>query len=70
MQSIYKDFSANSKLFTSPMEQMLKQFNEFAQNFHGDPQAEVMKLLQSGQVSQAQLDEVQHLAGTLMQYIR
>lgn len=67
MQSIYKDFGRGQM---NGLEQILKQFNEFVQSFHGDPRAEVMRLLQSGQISQIQLDEVQGLANTLMRYIR
>ena len=35
--------------------QMVQQFQQFKANFHGDPKAEVEKLLQSGKLSQAQL---------------
>ena len=39
--------------------QMVKQFKA---NFHGDPKAEVEKLLQSGKLSQAQLNQLQQMA--------
>lgn len=32
--------------------QMVQQFQQFKANFHGDPKAEVEKLLQSGKLSQ------------------
>lgn len=44
------------------MAQLLQQFNQFRQNFHGNAQAEVMRLVQSGQISQQQLDQVQGMA--------
>lgn len=45
----------------NPM-QMMQAFMNFKQNFTGDPQAEVAKLLQSGKLSQGQLNELQKMA--------
>lgn len=42
--------------------QMIQQFVQFRQNFKGDPKAEVQKMLQSGRISQAQLDQAQQMA--------
>ena len=42
--------------------QMMQQFRQFKANFHGDPKAEVEKLLQSGKLSQAQLNQLQQIA--------
>ena len=44
--------------------QMMQQFQQFRANFQGDPKAEVEKLLQSGKMSQQQLDQLQQLAKT------
>ena len=35
---------------------MIQQFMQFKQNFKGDPKAEVEKMLQSGRISQQQLN--------------
>ena len=43
--------------------QMVQQFMQFKQNFKGDPKAEVQKMLQSGKISQQQLNQVQQMAG-------
>lgn len=43
--------------------QMIQQFMQFRQNFKGDPKAEVEKMLQSGKISQQQLNQVQQMAG-------
>lgn len=43
-------------------QQMMQQFQQFKQTFQGDPKAEVEKLLQSGKISQEQLNMVQGLA--------
>lgn len=43
-------------------QQMMQQFNQFRQNFQGDPRKEVEKLLQSGRMSQQQLNQLQQAA--------
>ena len=43
-------------------QQMMKQFNQFRASFQGDPKAEVEKLLQSGRMSQRQLNQLQEMA--------
>ncbi|MBE5703943.1 MAG: hypothetical protein EGS62_06925 [Ruminococcus sp.] len=42
--------------------QMIQQFMQFRQNFKGDPKEEVQKMLQSGKISQQQLNQVQQMA--------
>lgn len=45
--------------------QMMQQLQQFRNNFKGDARAEVMKLLQSGQINQQQLNELQQMANQL-----
>lgn len=49
------------QMFQNPM-QMIQQFQKFKQQFAGDPQAEVQKLLTSGKLSQQQLNQLQSMA--------
>ena len=42
--------------------QMVQQFQQFKANFQGDPKAEVEKLLQSGAMSQQELNQLQSMA--------
>ena len=42
--------------------QMMQQFQQFKANFHGDPKAEVERLLQSGKLNQQQLNQLQQMA--------
>ena len=42
--------------------QIVQQFNQFKANFKGDPKAEVEKMVQSGKLSQAQLNQLQQMA--------
>ena len=46
---------------------MVQQFRQFKQSFRGDPRAEVEKLVQSGKISQQQLNQLQQMAGQFQQ---
>jgi hypothetical protein len=50
--------------------QMIQQFMQFKQNFRGDPKAEVEKMLQSGKISQQQLNQVQQMAGQFQNLLK
>ena len=43
-------------------QRMIQQLNQFRANFQGNPKAEVEKLLQSGKMSQQQLNQLQAMA--------
>lgn len=51
-------------------QQMMQQFQQFRQNFQGDPKQEVQKLLQSGRMSQQQLNQLQAMAQQLQGLIK
>lgn len=62
---LFQVLGGNSHNMNGPMGnmmQMVQQFNQFQQNFRGDPKEEVMKLLQSGRMNQQQLDQLQNMA--------
>lgn len=50
--------------------QMVQQFQQFKANFQGDPKAEVMKLVQSGAMSQQQLNQLQQMATQFQTLLR
>jgi hypothetical protein len=45
---------------------LMQQVNQLAATFRGDPRAEVQKLISSGQMSQAQFNELAAMANTIM----
>lgn len=49
---------------------MIQQFRQFQQSFKGDPKAEVEKLVQSGKISQQQLNQLQQMAGQFQQLMQ
>lgn len=51
------------------VQQIMQRFNQFRQQFHGDPRAQVQQMLQSGQVSQQQYDQAVQMANRLQQML-
>lgn len=50
--------------------QMIQQFMQFKQNYKGNPKEEVQKMLQSGKISQQQLNQVQQMAGQFQHMLK
>lgn len=51
-------------------QRMIQQLNQFRSTFQGDPKAEVEKLLQSGKMSQQQLNQLQAMAKQIQSLIK
>lgn len=51
-------------------QQMMQQFQQFRNNFQGDPKQEVQKLLQSGKMSQQQLNQLQAMAQQFQAFMK
>ena len=66
-------FQALSGQMPGPMGQfqrIMQQFQQFKAGFQGDPQQEVQKLLQSGKMSQQQLNQLQAMAKQFESFLR
>lgn len=48
---------------------VINQFNQFRSTFQGDPQQKVQELLQSGQMSQQQFNQLSMMAQTFRQLL-
>ncbi len=62
-----------SKSAASPfgnMQNMIQQFKQFRQNFAGDPRQVVQQMLQSGQITQDQLNQAQSMAQQFSQFLK
>ena len=55
--------------FGNPQRNIISEFNRFRASFRGDPKQEVQRLLQSGQMTQEQLNELQGQAQQFMQML-
>ena len=52
------------------LSKMINEINSFKNNFHGDPKAEVERMMQNGQLSQEQFNQFAQVANELSKYIR
>lgn len=52
------------------MMNMMQQFNQFRQNFQGDPKQKVEELLNSGQMTQDQFNQLSQMAQQFKNFIR
>lgn len=51
------------------MQQMIQSFTQFKNTFKGDPKQTVMNMINSGQISQEQLNKAQQMARQFQQII-
>ena len=51
-------------------QQMMQQFQQFRNNFQGNPKQEVERLLQSGKMSQQQLNQLQAMAQQFQTFMK
>ena len=52
----------NNQMPMGNMARMINQFNQFRNNFKGDPKQVVQQMLNSGQISQEQFNQVSQMA--------
>lgn len=50
--------------------QLLNQFNQFRQTFQGDPKQTVMQMVNNGQISQNQLNQLQQAAAEFQKMMK
>ena len=53
----------------NPLEQLAQQARQFRQQFTGNPRQEVERLLQSGEMSQAQFNQFSQIAQQVAQFM-
>ena len=63
--SLYNSFGMQNNI-----SQIVNDFNNFKNNFKGDPKAEVEKMMRNGQLSQEQFNQYAQMANELSKYIR
>ena len=54
----------------NPYANIANQFNQFRQSFQGNAQAEVQRLLETGQMSQQEYNRLQGMAQQMFPYMR
>jgi LPS O-antigen subunit length determinant protein (WzzB/FepE family) len=66
MNPLYQQMSNNG----AGMQNLAKQFQQFKQNFSGNPQKQVQQLLNSGKVTQEQYNQAVQKAQLLQQFLK
>lgn len=49
-------------LGNTPMGNLINQYQNFRRTFNGDPQKKIQEMLNSGQITQAQVDQARSMA--------
>lgn len=52
----------NTMLGNTPMGYLINQYQNFRRTFNGDPQKKIQEMLNSGQITQAQVDQARSMA--------
>ena len=67
--SLFKEFNSNSNPF-GQFNNFLTQFQQFSSNFSGNPETRVKQLIQTGQMSQEQFNQLAQTATQLRKLIK
>lgn len=68
--SLFNLFGRQTPQVNGGFANMMGQFQQFKQNFSGDPKAQVQQLLDSGQMSQEQFNKLSQLATQFQNMLR
>lgn len=52
------------------MQNLMNQYRQFRQTFNGDPQQKIQEMLNSGQITQAQVDQARNMATQFQKFMR
>lgn len=70
MASPLYDILGGGSVPTNNMANMLQRFNQFRSTFNGDPKQVVQNLLNSGQMSQQQFNQLQQMASQFQKMMK
>ena len=65
---IQEKFGGNAGPFAN-IQNMVSQFDQFRSQFQGDPKAQVQQLLNSGQMTQEQFNQLSNLASQFQRFL-
>ena len=70
ISSLFNMFGKQQPPINNGLANMLGQFNQFKKNFSGDPKKQVQQLLDSGQMTQQQFNQLSQAATQFQQMMR
>ena len=62
--------SMNPNAGTGGMGNIIQQFQQFRKTFQGDPQQKIQEMLNSGQITQAQINQARSMATEFQKFMR
>lgn len=68
--SLFNMFGRQIPQMNNGFANMINQFNQFKQSFSGDPRQQVQQLLDSGQMSQQQFNQLSQMATQMQNMMR
>ena len=70
ISSLFNLFGQQTPPMNNGFANMMSQFNQFKQNFSGDPKAQVQQMLDSGQMTQQQFNQLSQMATQFQNMMR
>lgn len=70
ISSLFSMFGRQQPPMNSGFANLMNQFNKFRQSFQGDPQQQVQQLLDSGQMTQQQFNQLSQAATQFQQMMK
>ena len=66
--SIFNAMMQNTPL--GGMQNLIQQYRQFRETFQGDPQQKIQEMLNSGQITQAQINQARSMATEFQKFMR
>lgn len=60
----------NSMMGNTPIANLISQYQNFRNTFKGDPQQKIQEMLNSGQITQQQLNQAQNMATQFRKFLK
>lgn len=68
MNNIFNVMMQNTPI--GNVQNLMSQYRKFRNSFQGDPQQKIQEMLNSGQITQAQVDQAQNLASQFKSFLK
>lgn len=68
MNNLFSTMMQNTPL--GNMQNLMQQYQQFRQTFQGDPQQKIQEMLNSGQITQNQINQARNMATQFRQFLK
>lgn len=70
MNPLFSLLGGGKSVLPPNVQNLLSQFRQFKNTFHGNPQQQVQQMLNSGRISQEQYNQAVQMANELQKYLK